>query len=90
LKIIWIEDEGYEVQSENDNEMSREKTPPDDTLNEIISFASIGDYKSLGQLLDKIENDADEYKIFCDNIRKMAKNFDDDAIIRYCGLSKIF
>jgi signal transduction histidine kinase/ligand-binding sensor domain-containing protein/CheY-like chemotaxis protein len=85
LDLIWIrKEEKFLPEQEDSPELPAENFPPAAILSKIIEKVNIGDYKGLTDLLDIIENEESDFRIFCLKVRTFAKNYDDDAVIRYC------
>ena len=55
---------------------------PQNILDEIKEKVERGDFDGLTTLLDTLSGEMDTYVNFCNRIRKLAKRYDDDAILK--------
>jgi DNA-binding response OmpR family regulator len=62
-----------------------EKRPPQAIVDDILEQAERGDFTRLEKILDRLEDEDEEYKGFCDRMQTYVKQFDDDSIIDYLG-----
>ena len=93
LQIEWIEaelerpvmpespvDDGKPARRTADKPARR---PPMEVIEEIARKVEWGDYAGLERILDRLEAEAADYGGFCSRIREYARNYDDEAILKF-------
>ncbi len=87
LHLEWIYEHGVETVISDDNLATDKQdeiiAPPQQEVEQLLEFAEYGDFLGIYKQLDKIEQLDRRYITFVNEIRKLAKVFNNDAICKF-------